>query len=57
MRSNVLGSIAKQLEDAGLELVHLETIEQGINMLITGRVDSVSPSSCVYTTSKSKLSV
>ncbi len=39
MRSNVLGPIPKQLEEAGLKLVHLETIEQGINMLIAGRVD------------------
>lgn len=27
------------LEDAGLELVHLEKIEQGIHMLLAGRVD------------------
>jgi len=39
LRSNVLGSIPKKLEDAGLELVHLNKIEQGIHMLLAGRVD------------------
>lgn len=29
----------KMLEDAGLKLVHLETVEQGIHMLLAGRVD------------------
>lgn len=39
LRSNTLGSTPKMLEDAGLELVHLEKIEQGIHMLLAGRVD------------------
>ena len=39
LRSNNLGAIPKTLEDAGLELVHLEKIEQGIHMLLAGRVD------------------
>jgi polar amino acid transport system substrate-binding protein len=39
LRSNTLGSTPKMLEDAGLELVHLEKIEQGIHMLLAGRVN------------------
>lgn len=39
LRSNALGPASKKLEDAGLKLVHLEKIEQGIHMLLAGRVD------------------
>lgn len=39
LRKNFLGEIQQRLSDAGLELVHLETIEQGIQMLLAGRVD------------------
>jgi len=39
LRSNVLGHIPKKLENSGLELVHLEKIEQGIQVLLAGRVD------------------
>ena len=33
LRSNDLGPILIKLEDAGLELVHLETIEQGLSLI------------------------
>ena len=39
LRKNYLDAIQSRLNDAGLELVHLETIEQGIQMLMAGRVD------------------
>lgn len=39
IRSNALGPLHKLIEGAGLELVHLETVEQGIKMLLAGRVD------------------
>jgi polar amino acid transport system substrate-binding protein len=39
LRSTNLGQIHKILEDTDLELVHVETVEQGIGMLLAGRVD------------------
>lgn len=39
LRSNTTGVASSKLKDAGLELVHLDTLEQGIHMLLAGRVD------------------
>jgi polar amino acid transport system substrate-binding protein len=39
LRTNSLGLMHSILEGAGLKLVHVETIEQGIHMLLAGRVD------------------
>lgn len=39
LRSISLGKIYTELSNAGLQLVSLETVEQGIRMLLAGRVD------------------